>query len=97
MDENIITTYCTILLIDDDNHSKIFISEKNNFYSNDEDKIINMDIINRFKDIRKSYYDINVIDITDNHYKYDKSNTKKYCTLLLIDDDHSKIIISEKK
>ena len=97
MDENIITTYCTILLIDDDNHSKIFISEKNNFYSNDEDKIIYMDIINRFKDIRKSYYDINVIDITDNYYKYDKSNTKKYCTLLLINDDHSKIIISEKK
>ena len=43
MDENIITTYCTILLIDDDNHSKIFISEKNNFYSNDEDKIIYID------------------------------------------------------
>ena len=55
-----------------------------------------MDVINRFKDIRKSYCNINVIDITNNYYKYDKSDIKKYCTLLLIDDDHSKIFISEK-
>ena len=41
MDENIITTYCTILLIDDDNHSKIFISEKNKYYIEyDDDKSI---------------------------------------------------------
>ena len=28
MDENKFSRYCTILLIDDDNHSKIFVSEK---------------------------------------------------------------------
>ena len=88
---------CTFLLIDDDNHSKIFISEKNGYYiESDDDKSIQTKILNKFKDIRKSY-NINVIGITDNYYKYDKPNIKKYCTLLLIDDyDHSKIFISGK-
>ena len=30
--------YCTLLLIDDDNHSKIFISEKNNYYIKSDNK-----------------------------------------------------------
>ena len=88
---------CPFLFIDNDNLSKIFISEKNKYcIEYDDDKSIQTKILNKFKDIRKSY-NINVIDITDNYYKYDKPNTEKYCTLLLIDDyDHSKIIISEK-
>ena len=32
MDENKFSRCCTILLIDDDNHSKIFVSEKNKYY-----------------------------------------------------------------
>ena len=28
MDKNKFSKYCTILVVDDDNHSKIFISEK---------------------------------------------------------------------
>ena len=39
MDENIITKYCAILLIDHGNHGKIFISKKNNYYANDEEII----------------------------------------------------------
>ena len=55
-----------------------------------------MHILNRFKDIKKSY-EINVIDLTDNYYNIDKSNIKKYCTILLIDDIiTSRIFISEK-
>ena len=47
---------CTFLLIDDDNHSKIFISEKNGYYiESDNDKSIQTKILNKFKDIRKSY------------------------------------------
>ena len=32
MDKNKFSKYCTILLVDDDNYSKIFISEKKNKY-----------------------------------------------------------------
>ena len=39
-----------------------------------------MHILNRFKDIKKSY-EINVIDLTDNYYNIDKSDIKKYCTI----------------
>ena len=48
------------------------------------------------KVLEKSY-EIDVIDLTDNYYKIDISDIKKYCTILLIDDDnHNKIFISEK-
>ena len=33
IDRSCIIRHCTILLVDDDNHSKIFISEKNLYYS----------------------------------------------------------------
>ena len=33
--------------------------------------------------------------MTDNYYKFDIPNIKKYCTILLI-DDNGKIVISEK-
>ena len=88
--------YCTLLLINDDNHSKIFISEKNKYYIKSDNKSIHIKILNEFKDIRKSYR-INVDDITDNYYKIDKFHIIKNCTIWLIDDDdHSKIFISEK-
>ena len=55
-----------------------------------------MHILNRFKDIKKSY-EINVIDLTDNYYNIDKSDIKKYCTILLIDDIKTiRIFISGK-
>ena len=55
-----------------------------------------VNILNSFKDIRKSY-EINVIDLTDNYYKIDISDIKKYCTILLIDDIYTgRIFISEK-
>ena len=97
MDENKISRYCTILLIDDDNHSKIFVSEKNKYYIKyGDNRSIYINILNEFKDIKKSYK-INVIDLTDNYYNIDKSGTKKYCTILLIDDiNTSRIFISEK-
>ena len=63
MDKNEIR-YCTILLIDNDNHSKIFISKENSYYNNN--KSIHIKIFNKLKDIRKSY-GINVNDITDNY------------------------------
>ena len=86
MDKNNFSKYCTIFLIDDDNHSKIFISEKNKYYIRcDNNKSIRINILNRFKDIKKSY-EINIIDLTDNYYNIDKSDIKKYCKILLIDD-----------
>ena len=86
MDKNNFSKYCTIFLIDDDNHSKIFISEKNKYYIRyDNNKSMRINILNRFKDIKKSY-EINIIDLTDNYYNIDKSDIKKYCTILLIDD-----------
>ena len=91
--------YCKLLLIDDDNNSKIFISEKNKYYIKNNNKSIHIKILNEFKDIRKSY-GINVIDTTNNHYYYktDMPHTIRSCTILLIDDyDHSKIFIFEKK
>ena len=88
--------YCTLLLIDDYNHSKIFISKKDKYYISDN-KSIHIKILNEFEDIRKSY-EINVKDITDKYYKIGVPRITKHCTILLIDDDnHSKIFISEKK
>ena len=101
--------YCTLLLIDKYNHGRIFISGKNKCYIKGDNELIHIKILDKFKDIKKSYR-INVIntpsisdnyykidDTTDNYYKNDKFSIKKYCTILLIDDDnHSKIFISEK-
>ena len=100
MDENKFrfSKYCTLLLIDDDdNHSKIFISEKNEYYTEyGDNRSIYINILNSFKDLRKSY-EINVIDLTDNYYKIEIPDIKKYCTILLIDDIYTgKILISEK-
>ena len=88
---------CTILLIDDDNHSKIFVPETNKYYIKyGDNRSIYANILNEFKDIKTSYK-INVIDLSDNYYNIDKSDTKKYCTILLIDDIITSIIfISEK-
>ena len=88
---------CTILLIDDDNHSKIFVPETNKYYIKyGDNRSIYANISNEFKDIKTSYK-INVIDLSDNYYNIDKSDTKKYCTILLIDDIiTSRIFISEK-
>ena len=97
MGENKINRYCTILLIDDDNHSEIVVSEKNKYYSEYGDhRSIRINILNGFKDIRKSYK-ISVTDLADNCYNIDKSGIKKLCTILLIDDiNTSRIFISEK-
>ena len=95
MDENKFRS-CKPLLIDDDNNNKIFISEKNKYCIRNYNKSIHIKILNKFKDIKKSHK-INVNDITDNYYKINKHNIIKPCTILLIDeDDHSKIFISEK-
>ena len=98
--------YCTLLLINNDNHSKIFVSEKNKYYIRSENKSIHIQILNEFKDIRKShkinFFDTTNIcykidDITHNYYKINRPHIIKNCTILLIDDDdHSKIFISEK-
>ena len=96
--------YFTLLFINDNNHSKIFASERNKYYIRGDNKSIHVKILNEFKDIRKSF-GINVIDTgdnyykiddtTDNYYKTDKPRIKKHCTILLIDDDdYSKISIS---
>ena len=102
--------YCTLLLIDGYNHSKIFVSRKNKYYITNN-KLISVRILNKFKDIRKPYYTsvedvasirklygISIIDITDNYYKNDKIRIKmRRCTILLTDDDnYSKIFNSEK-
>ena len=95
MDENKFR-YCTLLLINDDNHSKIFNSEKDKYYNRGDNKSIHVSILNEFKDIRNSY-EINVKDISGNYYNIVKPNIKKYCTILLIDDIHTgRIYISEK-
>ena len=88
---------CTILLIDDDNHSKIFVPETNKYYIKyGDNRSIYANILNELKDIKTSYK-INIIDLSDNYYNIDKSDTKKYCTILLIDDIiTSRIFISEK-
>ena len=98
--------YCTLLLIDEYNHSRVFISEKNRYYIRHNDKSIHVQILSEFKDIRKSY-GINVTETTDNYYKIDDTTDKYYkidehyikkdCTILLIDEnDHSKMFLSEK-
>ena len=46
---------CTLLLIDDDNRSKMSISEKDKYYIRGDNKSIHAKILNKFKDIRKSY------------------------------------------
>ena len=98
MAKNKFSKYCTFFLIDDDNHSKIFIFEQNKYYIRyDDNKSICINILNSFKDIKKSYK-INVIDLTNNYYNVNKSDIKKYCTILEIDDiNTSRIFISEKK
>ena len=106
MDKNNFS-YCTFLLVDEYNHSRTFISEENKYYIKRDNKSIHLHILNEFEDIKKSYginvYDITnnycykIDDITDNYYKIDKPHIIKNCTILLIeDDDHSKIFISEK-
>ena len=88
--------YCTLLLINDDNDSKIFIAEKNKYYIRGDNKSIHVKIFNKFKDIRRSNK-INFYDATFNNHKIDEPGIIKNCIILLIhDDDHSKIFISEK-
>ena len=84
-------------MIDDDNHGKIFVSEKNKYYIKyGYNRSINVNILNEFKDTKKSYK-IDVIDLTNNYYNIYKSDTKKYCRVLLINDiNASRIFISEK-
>ena len=66
MDKNKFSKHCTILLVDDDIRSKIFISEKNKYYIRyDDKKGICINILNKFKDI---------IDLTDNYYNIEKSD-----------------------
>ena len=98
MAKNKFSKYCIFFLIDDNNHSKIFIFEQNKYYIRyDDNKSICINILNSFKDIKKSYK-INVIDLTNNYYNVNKSDIKKYCTILEIDDiNTSRIFISEKK
>ena len=95
MDESIskFSMYCTLLLIDDDNHSKIFISEKNKYHIKyDENRTMHLNFLNSFKS-----FEIDVIDLTDNYYKIDISDIKKYCTILLTDDIYTgRMFISEK-
>ena len=88
--------YCTLLFIEDDNHSKIFISEKDKYYVRGDNKLIHVNILNELKDVR-NFHEINVKDISGNYYNIVKPNIKKYCTILLIDDIHTgRIYISEK-
>ena len=44
--------YCILLLIDNDNHSKIFIFEENKYYTRVDNKSIHVKILNNFKDVR---------------------------------------------
>ena len=85
-----------MLLIDDNNQSKIFVSKKYKYYCEyGNNRSIQVNILNEFKDIKKSH-EI-VIDLSDNHYDIYKSDIKKYCTILLIDDiNTSRIFISGK-
>ena len=53
--------YWKILLIDNDSNSKIYISEKNKYYIRNYNKSVHMKVLNKFRDIKKSYK-INVND-----------------------------------
>ena len=85
--------YCKILLIDNDSNNKIFISEKE-YQVRNYNKSIHTKILNKFRDIKKSYK-TNVNHTSDNYYKADNYyKTDKHCTILSIDDyDHSKMFI----
>ena len=88
--------YFKLFLIDDDNNSKIFFSEKNKYYIRNYNKSIHVKILNEFKDITKSY-GVNVIDTTDNYYKINEPSITKHCKILLIDDyNHSKNLFLKK-
>ena len=60
--------YCTLLLIDDYNHSKIFFSRKSKYYIWDDNKPVHVKTLNKFEEIRK-FYEISICvkDITDNY------------------------------
>ena len=74
--------YCSLLFINDHDHSKIFISEKNKYYTRDAHESIHVKILSKFKDIRKSYK-INVKDIINNYYKIDdEPHNIRHCTIL---------------
>ena len=76
MDENKFSRYCTILLIDVIIIVKYLFPKKNKSYIKyGNNRSIYVNILNEFKDIKKSYK-INVIDLTDNYYNIDKSDTK---------------------
>ena len=90
--------YFKLLLIDDDNNSKIFVSELNKYYIRGCNKSIHVKILNKFEDIN-SYisHKISVIDMISGYYENYKYFALKHCTILLTDDnDHSKIFISKK-
>ena len=90
--------YFKLLLIDDDNNSKIFVSELNKYYIRGCNKSIHVKILNKFEDIN-SYisHKISVIDMTSGYYENYKYFALKHCTILLTDDNnHSKIFISKK-
>ena len=89
--------YCMLVLINDDNHSKIYISKENKYYIR-SDGSVRLKIFNEFEDIRKSYRKINIIDESDNyHCKSDGSDDIKHCTILLIDDDNYSNIFTSGK
>ena len=93
--------YCTLLLINDHNHSKIYISEENKYYIR-SDGSIRIKIFNEFEDIRKSYRKsyrkINIIHESDKYYcKSDGYDDIKDCTILLIDDGNHIIYLFLKK
>ena len=45
--------YCTLLLINDNNHSKIFVSENNRYCIKCDNKSMYVKILNEFKDTKK--------------------------------------------
>ena len=90
--------YFKLLLIDDDNNSKIFVSELNKYYIRGCNKSIHVKILNKFEDIN-SYisHKISVIDMTSGYYENYKYFALKHCTILLTDDnDHSKFLFLKK-
>ena len=90
IDKSDIKKYCTILLIDDINSSRIFISEKNMYnirYDDDDcDESVYYKILNYFDCIEKSNRKNSVNLINNDNYKLEIT--------LLVDD--SKIFICEK-
>ena len=97
-DKFCITKYCTILLIDEDDHSKIFISEKSLYYSSNDYNDFGVDDYDYY-DENYGEYDYYYDDYDNDYYYFDDDFNNKYCSYGYdydYDDGYDKLVYYKK-